>query len=93
MLYAFICTDRPDGQELRLANRSAHVAYLESQGAALITAGPLLADDGQAMVGSLLIRECADRAEAEAFAAGDPYAQAGLFAAVTIRPWRRVFPR
>jgi len=93
MLYAFTCTDKPRCLELRLGNRPEHLAYLEGLGARLITAGPLLAEDGQTPVGSLLIIECADRAEAEATAAGDPYAAAGLFESVVIRPWRRVFPK
>ena len=93
MLYAIYCLDKPGSLELRLANRPAHVAYLEAQGERLATAGPLLAEDGQTPVGSLLVFEAADRAGAEAFAAGDPYAAAGLFASVTIRPWRRTFPK
>jgi uncharacterized protein YciI len=42
------------------------------------------------MAGSLVILDVADRAAAEAWAAGDPYAKAGLFAQVAIRPWNRV---
>ena len=79
--------------DLRLSTRPAHLAYLESQGARLITAGPLLSDDGQTPLGSLLLFEAESRADAEAFAAGDPYAGAGLFESVAIRPWRRVFPK
>jgi uncharacterized protein YciI len=41
--------------------------------------------------GSMLVVEAADRAEAEAFAAADPYAKAGLFESVVIRPFRAVF--
>ena len=93
MLYAIYCLDKPGSLEVRLGNRPAHVAYLESQGEKLITAGPLLSDDGQTPLGSLLVFEAASRAEAEAFAAGDPYALAGLFESVAIRPWRRVFPK
>jgi hypothetical protein len=40
------------------------------------------------MAGSMLIIEVADRAAAEAFAASDPYAVAGLFERVEIRAWR-----
>ncbi|MEI8393554.1 MAG: YciI family protein [Rhodospirillaceae bacterium] len=93
MLYCLYCIDKPGNESVRLANRTAHVAYLDSQGEKLVTAGPLLSDNGQAMVGSLLVFECAERAEVDAFAAGDPYALAGLFESVTIRPWRRVFPK
>ena len=45
------------------------------------------------MVGSLLILDLADQAAADAFAAGDPYARAGLFESVTIHPWRKVLPK
>jgi uncharacterized protein YciI len=41
--------------------------------------------------GSLLVVEAADRAAAEAFAAADPYAKAGLFESVVVRPFRAVF--
>ncbi len=93
MLYAIYCLDKPGSLEVRVGNRPAHLAYLESQGARLVTAGPLLSDDGQTPLGSLLVFEAGSRDEAEAFAAGDPYALAGLFQSVSIRPWRRVFPK
>ena len=41
MLYAVICTDKPDGLALRMANRPEHVAYLQSLGDRLVIAGPL----------------------------------------------------
>lgn len=93
MLYMFHCTDKAGGIDIRMANRPDHVAYLEQHADRIFAAGPLLTEDGQGMVGSLLIVECADRAAADEFAAGDPYAKAGLFESVTIRPWRRVFPK
>ncbi len=93
MLYMFHCTDKAGAAQLRTDNRSDHLAYLESHADRIHAAGPLLSDDGQAMVGSLLIVDCADAAAAQAFADNDPYAKAGLFQSVTIRPWRRVFPK
>jgi uncharacterized protein YciI len=45
------------------------------------------------MNGSVLILDFEDRAQADAFAAGDPYANAGLFESVVIRPWRKVLPK
>lgn len=93
MLYAIYCLDKPGSLEVRLGNRPAHVAYLESQGDKLITAGPLMSEDGQTPLGSLLVFEADSRAGAEAFASGDPYALAGLFESVAIRPWRKVFPK
>ena len=40
MLYALICTDKPDSLAVRMANRPDHVAYLESLGDTLVFAGP-----------------------------------------------------
>jgi uncharacterized protein YciI len=93
MLFSFYCLDKAGAGETRLANRAAHLAFAETLGGRLVFGGPLLSGDGSAMVGSLLVIECADRAEAEALAAADPYARAGLFESVTIRPVRQVFPR
>lgn len=93
MLYMFHCTDKPGSAEVRTGNRPTHLAYLESLGDRLVAAGPLLTEDGQGMVGSLLIVECPDGATAQEIAANDPYAKAGLFEKVEIRPWRRVFPK
>lgn len=91
MLFALICTDKPDFLPLRLENRPAHLAFLDGLNAAgkLKFAGPFLGADGKPD-GSLVMIDAADRAEAEAIAAEDPYAKAGLFASVDIRAWNRV---
>lgn len=88
MLFSFVCIDKPDHQEVRLANREAHIAYLKQSDVKL--AGPFTSDDGAGMTGSLLLVDLADRAAAEAWAAADPYAQAGLFDRVEIRAFRQV---
>ena len=74
---------------MRAANRNAHLAYLEGFTKNIVIAGPLLGEDGAAMIGSLLLMEFADRKAAEAFSAGDPYRKAGLFQTVTITPGAR----
>lgn len=93
MLFSFYCLDKAGSAAVRQANRPDHLAFAETLGSRLIFGGPLLSDDGTAMVGSLLVIECADRADAEAVAAADPYARAGLFELVTIRPTRKVLPK
>ncbi len=90
MLFAITCTDKPGALALRMETRPAHLAYLQSQVASLVLGGPLLDPEGKPC-GSLLVVEAPDRAAAEALAAGDPYAKAGLFEAVVIRPYRAVF--
>ncbi|WP_041795565.1 YciI family protein [Pararhodospirillum photometricum] len=90
MLFAVYCLDKPDHAEVRLANREAHLAYARSWEAQkkIVFGGPLLSPDGSAMIGSLLVFDVADQAEAEAFCAGDPYGVAGLFASVTVTPYK-----
>ncbi|HRK94848.1 MAG TPA: YciI family protein [Rhodospirillales bacterium] len=92
MLFVVYCVDRPGLGQVRLDNRPAHLAFLETHKANLVAAGPLQSDDGNSMVGSLLIMDFDDRAAVEAFAARDPYAAAGLFESVTIRRWKKVLP-
>jgi uncharacterized protein len=87
MLYALLCTDKPASVDLRMAVRPEHLAYLGSLGSKMKAAGPFL-DDAGSPTGSLVIIEAESRAEAEAMAAKDPYAIAGLFASVEIKPWR-----
>jgi uncharacterized protein len=87
MLFALICTDKVDGLPIRKAHRPDHLAYLESLGETLIFAGPFTEADGQTMNGSLIVIEAPSLEAARAIAAGDPFAKAGLFASVDIRPW------
>jgi uncharacterized protein YciI len=87
MLYALICTDKPNSLGLRKAKRPEHVAYLQSLGKTLVLAGPFTEADGDTMNGSLVVIEAASMQEAEKIAACDPFAKAGVFASVDIRPW------
>jgi uncharacterized protein YciI len=86
-LYILYCVDKPGALELRMANREAHLAYVGARKDKLKLAGPLLDEVGN-MAGSMLILDLADRAEADAFAAGDPYNKAGLFERVDIRQFK-----
>ncbi len=92
MLFALICKDRPGSLQLRLDTRPTHAAYLErlNAGGKLAFAGPFLDADGKPE-GSLVVVEAADKAEAEAIAAADPYAAANLFDSVEVRAWNWVF--
>ena len=87
MLYALICTDKPDSLAIRKANRPDHVTYLKSIGETLVITGPFTEHDGETMDGSLVVIEAASLQAAKDIAAGDPFAKIGLFASVEIRPW------
>jgi uncharacterized protein YciI len=89
MLFALICRDKPGALEIRKANREAHLAYATAHGG-VVFGGPMLDEQGD-MIGSMLALEAEDRAAAEAFAANDPYARAGLFESVEITGFRKVF--
>jgi uncharacterized protein YciI len=87
MLFAVICRDRPGQLSVRQATRDAHLEYIRATGLVAM-AGPLI--EGGQMCGSLIILEAANLAEAQAWAAGDPYKAADLFDSVTVTEWKRV---
>jgi len=86
VIFAIICTDKTGALETRKANRAAHLEYLSNIGDGLKGAGPFIGEDGNPN-GSMLIVEMADLAAVKEFAGNDPYAKAGLFDIVEIRPW------
>ncbi|WP_145107517.1 YciI family protein [Cereibacter sediminicola] len=88
MRVALICTDRPGALQTLLDNRAAHLAYIAETGVVEM-AGPFLSPEGQ-MTGSLVVLEVETLADAQTWAAGDPYARAGLFESVTISEWKKV---
>jgi uncharacterized protein YciI len=87
-LFALICEDKPGHLPVRMENRPAHLDHINSSGVVAM-AGPTLDGEGQ-MNGSIVVLDVADRAAAEAWAAADPYAKAGLFANVAIKEWKKV---
>ena len=89
MHFVALCADKPGSVQLRLDVRPSHVEWLKGHLEQVKIAGPFLDPAGQ-MIGSMLILDCADEAAAQALLASDPYANAGLFASVDLRPWRWV---
>ncbi|MFV0359570.1 YciI family protein [Tropicimonas sp.] len=88
MLVALIAKDKPGALQIRLDNRAAHLEHIESSGLVL-QAGPFLDGEGT-MCGSLVILNVETMDQARAWADGDPYARAGLFEDVELRPWNKV---
>ena len=99
MLYAIIARDVDDSLQNRLAARPAHLERLNAlldQGR-LVLAGPHPAidteDPGEAgFSGSLIVAEFNSLEDAQAWAADDPYQHAGVYASVTVKPFKKVFP-
>ena len=92
MLFAFLCTDKPGHLNVRMETRPPHVEWLNGLNAAgtLKMAGPFLDDDGKPC-GSLVIVSAENIEEAREISAADPYAKAGLFEKVEIKPYNWVF--
>ena len=88
MRFALITHDKPGALHIRMETRAAHLDYIASTGVVEM-AGPFLDETGQ-MCGSLIILELPDLAAAQVWADNDPYAKAGLFAAVTLSAWKKV---
>ena len=99
MLYVFIGEDHPGTLDQRLAARPAHLERLLAlqAEARLILAGPCPAidspDPGPAgFSGSIIVAEFPSLAEAQAWADADPYVTAGVYAKVTVKPFKKALP-
>lgn len=99
MLYAIISDDVDDSLEKRLSVRPAHLERLEAlkDEGRLVLAGPHPAIDsdnpGEAgFSGSLIVAEFDSLEQARAWANDDPYVGAGVYAQVSVRPFKKVLP-
>ena len=87
-LFAVYALDKPDSLHIRNENRPLHLAWVKDLGGQVKMAGPVFADDGETMAGSLVVMEGETLADIRALADQDPYAKAGLFATRDIRPFK-----
>lgn len=99
MLYAIISEDVANSLSQRLAARPAHLERLNDlqQQGRLILAGPHPAIDSEdpgenGFTGSLVVAEFVDLTQAQAWADADPYIKAGVYANVTVKPFKKVLP-
>jgi hypothetical protein len=100
MLYAIISQDVKDSLEKRLAARPAHIerlTNLQNEGR-LIIAGPHPSIDSEdpgpaGFSGSLIVAEFASQTDAQKWADTDPYVAAGVYAQVTVKPFKKVLPQ
>lgn len=97
MLYLILGHDTPNALPLRKATRPAHLDYvrvLHNEGRLAIV-GPRPKVDSSTptdagFYGSLIIAEFASLEAAQAWAAQDPYAKAGVFERVEVQPFIQV---
>jgi uncharacterized protein YciI len=99
VLFAINSQDVPNSLPLRKTARPAHLARLEqlkTEGR-LVLAGPYPAiasnDPGEAgFTGSLIVAEFDTLADAQSWADLDPYIEAGVYASVSVKPFKQVMP-
>jgi uncharacterized protein YciI len=99
MWYAIIAEDLPGTLQKRLEVRPRHLARLEQLAAdgRLLLAGPHPAIDSEnpgeaGFTGSLVVAEFESQAEAESWAAKDPYRESGVYGRVIVKPFKKVLP-
>lgn len=99
MLYAIIGEDVADSLEKRKSVREQHIARLQQlqDEGRMVLAGPNPAIDNEdpgpaGFTGSIIIAEFESLEAAQAWADADPYIEAGVYAGVTVKPFKKVFP-
>ena len=100
MLYMILGEDIPNSLAKRASARLAHLAHIDElvQAGRIALAGPMPVidslDPGPAgMVGSLIVAEFESVEEATAWINADAYVTEGVFAKVTVRPFKQVYPQ
>ena len=100
VLYAIISEDVEDSLGKRMSARPAHLERLQAlqNEGRLVLAGPHPAIDsdnpGEAgFTGSLVVAEFDSLLAAKEWANTDPYYDVGVYAKVTVKPFKKVFPQ
>jgi uncharacterized protein YciI len=93
MIHVFVLMDREDSADLRARVRPEHKACLARVADRIAFAGPLLADDGRTMIGSLLAIDFDDRAAAMAWLSDEPFTRAGLYGSVQVHAFANLWPQ
>ncbi len=75
-----ICTDKPGAEinKKRQETLKVHLDHVEKTIDDILVAGPVLADDGKTVCGSILVYK-ADRQEAQVMLEADPYFKANIW--------------
>ncbi|HET7369365.1 MAG TPA: YciI family protein [Gammaproteobacteria bacterium] len=99
MFYIIVGEDVPDSLDKRASARSAHLERLQTlqEAGRLLLAGPFPAVDSpdpgpSGFTGSLIIAEFDSLDDARRWADADPYVGAGVYANVTVKPFRQTLP-
>lgn len=93
MLTMWLCFDKPNSFDLRMKTRPEHLGWIETAITKFKFAGPILSDDGQTLLGSVIIAEFDSLEQSRALQKEDPYQKAGLFERVVVQPTKQMFPK
>ncbi len=100
MLYSIYAKDVENSLSKRLEARPDHLARLAvlNEEGRLIIAGPMPMIDSEnpgpaGFFGSLIVAEFASLDAAQTWADADPYIAAGVYSNVTVKPFKKVFPK
>ena len=100
MLYAILSEDVADSLDRRMSVRPAHIQRLQNlqDVGRLVIAGPHPAIDSNTpgdagFTGSLVIAEFSSLEAAKDWADADSYVAAGVYAHVSVKPFKQVFPQ
>ena len=92
MLFVVHAMDRKDALPIRAKLWRAHRIHLDEaprHGVEVVTAGPLVDDDGETPIGSLFIVDAKDRAALDAFTRSDPYLANGVWETIEIHAYNK----
>ena len=99
MYYMIYAQDIDNSLDKRMATRPAHLARLQllNEQGRLLVAGPTPAIDSEdpgvaGFTGSLVIAQFDSLVAAQQWADVDPYVSAGVYAKVTVKPYKKVLP-
>ena len=92
MLFVVHALDKENMLPTRAKHYRAHRVHLdraEDHRVGVVTAGTLVADDGETPVGSIFVIDAADRAAVDAFTRSDPYHANGVWERVQIHRYNK----
>jgi uncharacterized protein YciI len=93
VIFAFHLIDRPDAGDLRQRVRPEHKAYLAAVADRIAFAGPLTEDDGQTMIGSLLVIDFEGPRRRHALGGRRAFHQGGPVPDVSVLPFTNLWPQ
>ncbi|ARP80218.1 hypothetical protein CAL12_04810 [Bordetella genomosp. 8] len=93
MLFAIHMLDKPGVTDIRTRIRPEHRAYLATKADQMAFAGPLLADDGETMIGSLLVIDFPSRDAAEQWLRDEPFTRHGVYGSTSVHAFVNLWPQ